>query len=247
MMKPPAALRSAKVARAEATRRRILAAAIHEFSAHGIAGARTEAIAHAARVNKALLFYYFKNKQGVYAAAFEQVANQVALRAKTVLDAEASPGERLLRTALEHFDRILTNPEVQTLMEQEMVRFRRGESALLTMMAERAQRPLFRRLREVIEEGVRSGELCDLDWLQVLCAAVGPHVFYFLTAPMMRLAVPFEPFEKAALKRRRDAVIHFLGQALFVDRKHGAAVAKRVLASLPMPRSTRLSVGRTKQ
>jgi TetR/AcrR family transcriptional regulator len=247
MMKLVGKMRSAKVARAEATRRRILASAIHEFSAHGMAGARTEAIAHAAGVNKALLFYYFKNKQGVYAAAFEQVANQVALRAKTVLDAEASAGERLLRTALEHFDRILTNPEVQTLMEQEMVRFRRGESALLTMMAERAQRPLLRRLREVIEEGVRSGELCDLDWLQVLCAAVGPHVFYFLTAPMMRLAVPFEPFEKAALRRRRNAAIQFLGQALFVDRKHGAAVAKRVLASLPMPRSTRFSVGRTKR
>ena len=63
----------------------------------------------------------------------------------------------------------------------------------------------------------------------------------------VRLAVQFAPFEKAALKRRRDAVIHFLGQALFVDRTHGAAVAKRVLASLPMPPSTRFSVGRTKR
>lgn len=59
-----------------------------------------------------------------------------------------------------------------------------------------------------------------------------------------RLAVPFE---KAARKRRRKAAMQFLGQALFVDRKHGAAVAKRVLASLPMPRSTRFSIGRTKR
>jgi hypothetical protein len=62
-----------------------------------------------------------------------------------------------------------------------------------------------------------------------------------------RLAAPFEPCEKAAPKRRRKAVIQILGQALFVDRKHGAAVASRVLASLPMPHSTRFSTGRTKR
>jgi len=63
----------------------------------------------------------------------------------------------------------------------------------------------------------------------------------------VRLAVQFAPFEKAALQHRRNAAIQFLGQALFVDRKHGAAVAKRVLASLPMPRSNRFSLGRTKR
>jgi TetR/AcrR family transcriptional regulator len=247
MMEPVRKMSSAKGARAEATRHRIVAAAIREFSARGMAGARTETIAQAAGVNKALLFYYFKSKQGLYAAAFEQVSDQVTLRSMAVLDAEASAGERLLRAALEHFDRILTQPELQRLMEQEMVRFRRGESQLLTRMAEHAYRPIIRRLREVIEEGVRRGELCHADWLQVLCASLGANLFYFLSAPMMRLAVPFAPFVKAALKRRRKAAIQFLGQALFVDRKHGAAVAKRVLASLPMPRSTRFSVGRTKQ
>lgn len=235
---------STKAARAEATRRRILEAAIREFSAHGMAGARTEAIAHTAKVNKALLFYYFKSKQGLYAAAFEQVAKHLTLRAMAELDAETTAGERLLRTALGHFDRILTEPELRNLMEQEMVRFRRGESELMKLMAERAYRPMIHRLREVIAEGVHRGELCATDWLQVLCASLGANVFYFLSAPMTRLAVPFE---QAALKRRRKAAIQFLGQALFVDRKHGAAVAERVLASLPMPRSTRFSTGRTKR
>ena len=64
---------------------------------------------------------------------------------------------------------------------------------------------------------------------------------------MSRLAAPVAPFVKSALRQRRKAAILFLGQALFVDRKHGAAVAKRVLASLPMPRGTRFSVWRTKR
>jgi AcrR family transcriptional regulator len=47
--------------RADQTRARILEAATNEFSANGLAGARTERIAEAAGVNKALLYYYFRS------------------------------------------------------------------------------------------------------------------------------------------------------------------------------------------
>ena len=64
--------------RADQTRKNILRAAIREFSAHGLAGARTDAIAESARVNKALLYYYFKSKQAAFTtAAFEEIASAV--------------------------------------------------------------------------------------------------------------------------------------------------------------------------
>jgi len=42
-----------------------------------MAGARTEQIAEAAGVNKALLYYYFNSKQALYDAALESVADRV--------------------------------------------------------------------------------------------------------------------------------------------------------------------------
>ena len=80
--------------RADRTRDRILRAAIREFSEHGLAGARTSAIASAARVNKALLYYYFRDKEALYTAALEEVAGKVAGDAIAVLDLGCSPGER---------------------------------------------------------------------------------------------------------------------------------------------------------
>jgi TetR/AcrR family transcriptional regulator len=50
----------------EATKRRILAAALREFSAKGIAGARVDAIASRAKVNKRMLYYYFQSKDGLF-------------------------------------------------------------------------------------------------------------------------------------------------------------------------------------
>ena len=221
--------------RADQTRKNILRAAIREFSVHGLAGARTDAIAEAAKANKALLYYYFKSKEGLYTAAFEEIASAVAERTLAALDPGHSAGERLLRAALSHFDRIMTQHEFHLLLQQEMVRLRQGESGVVPLLAKKVFRPLLAKLRETVEEGVRTGELCEQDWLQVVYSMLGANVFYFLSAPMMQLALPFDPFDKAALERRRRSAIQFLGGALFADRAHGAKVAKRVLAELPMP------------
>src|SRR5487761_1719658 len=130
------------------TRERILRAALHEFSAHGLAGARTDAIAESAKVNKALLYYYFKNKESLYAAAFEEVMQAVMQSTIAVLETKCTPGEHLLRLALNHFDRILTQHEFQSLMQQEMVRFHHGKSTSIPLLASKAFAPLLKKMQE---------------------------------------------------------------------------------------------------
>jgi AcrR family transcriptional regulator len=54
------------------TRRRILAAALAEFSAKGFAGARVDAIARRAKGNKRMLYHYFGNKEALFSAVLRQ-------------------------------------------------------------------------------------------------------------------------------------------------------------------------------
>jgi TetR/AcrR family transcriptional regulator len=230
--------------RADRTRKTILRAAIREFSAHGLAGARTDAIAESAKVNKALLYYYFKSKSGLYAAAIEEVSSAVVERAFAALDPKHSAGERVLRTALSHFDRILTQRDFQSLMQQEMVRMRRGESKALPTMVENVFKPLLGKLKEAIHDGIETGELCQVDWLQVVYSVLGANVLYFLSAPMMRLMLSFDPIAPAAIASRRKAAAQYIGNSLFVDRAHGARLVKRVLADMPMPKASRAYVWR---
>jgi len=56
---------------AEATKQRILEAAIAEFAARGEAGARIDRIAAAASANKQLIYAYFGSKQELFDAAIE--------------------------------------------------------------------------------------------------------------------------------------------------------------------------------
>ena len=224
--------------RSAETRSRILEAALTEFAANGLAGARTEAIAAAAGVNKALLYYYFESKENLYAATLEMVSARVRDRSMAVFLREASPGERMLRAALDHFDRILTQHEFQSLMQQEMMRLRKGETAELPILMKRVFSPLMAMFQAMVREGIASGELIEAEWMQIVLAALGANVFYFLSAPVWRQTVPFEPFDAEVLRARRVALVEFLGQALFQDRKHGAEIAAKVLGDTPMPETS---------
>jgi TetR/AcrR family transcriptional regulator len=224
--------------RSAETRSRILDAALTEFAAHGLAGARTEPIAAAAGVNKALLYYYFESKEKLYAATLEMVSARVRDSSMAVFLREASPGERLMRGALNHFDRILTQREFQSLMQQEMIRLHKGETGELPILAKRIFAPLHAMFQSMVREGIASGELIDVEWLQILLAALGGNVFYFLSAPVWRLIMPFEPFDTEVLRARRVALVEFLGQALFLDRKRGGELAAKVLADTPMPETS---------
>ena len=232
--------------RATDTRSRILDAALTEFSAYGLAGARTDRIAHAAGVNKALLYYYFDSKENLYIASLEMISAKIRDRTLAVFLRECSPGERVLRSALEHFDRILTQHEFQGLMQQEMIRLHKGESSALEILVRRIFAPAMTMYQSMVREGIESGELIQVDWMQIHLASLGANVFYFLSAPVWRILMATEPLTTEALSQRRNALVEFLGQAIFTDRQRGAELAARVLADTPMPEvnADRLLFGR---
>src|ERR1700716_4120650 len=92
-----------------ASRAAILRAAAEEFAEHGIAGARTEAIAREARVNKALLYYYFKDKETLYGAVLDNAFSGLKTTVFGVFDSEMPPREKILAYVGAYFDFIDSN------------------------------------------------------------------------------------------------------------------------------------------
>jgi TetR/AcrR family transcriptional regulator len=83
--------------RPAATRRRILGAAVAEFSAKGLAGGRVDEIARRAGVSKRMLYHYFGNKDALWLAALEETYDEIR-GAEAQLDiAHLSPIEGIRR------------------------------------------------------------------------------------------------------------------------------------------------------
>src|ERR1700722_7172361 len=93
---------------AEATRQRLLDAATEEFAARGIAGARVDRIARAARSNKAQIYHYFGSKDALFDAVFDRIVEA------TLRDTPIDP-TNLPEYAGRLFDRYQRHPEVQRL------------------------------------------------------------------------------------------------------------------------------------
>ena len=119
----------------EQTRSRILDAALVEFSKEGLAGARTDAIARAAGVNKALLYYYFGDKDRLYAAVLDHVFGELSHRLIDVLERDNPPREKILAYAAAHFDYIAHSPLLPRLVHREMMQAGRHASAHVARVA----------------------------------------------------------------------------------------------------------------
>src|SRR4051794_27893961 len=89
---------------ADQTRLAILTAAEGEFARQGLEGARTDAIATVAGVNKAMLFYYFSSKDKLYEAVVEESFRTFTQSAMALLQRPGPATQVLLEYVDLHFD-----------------------------------------------------------------------------------------------------------------------------------------------
>jgi AcrR family transcriptional regulator len=103
------------------TQEDILVVATEEFSTHGLAGARVDAIAERTRTSKRMIYYYFSSKEGLYLAVLERSYRKIR-----TLEADLAltnvPPEVALRTLISTtFDHDEANPDFVRLVSIENI------------------------------------------------------------------------------------------------------------------------------
>ena len=203
-------------AQPEQSRAAILKAAVAEFAREGVAAARMDAIARSAGVNKALLYYYFKDKEAIYQAVLDQVFGGVREAIHGALSQPLPPRERLKGYVAAHFDYIASHPLYPRIVHAEFLRASRDDSQL-QRIAKEYFRPTFTEVAELLGEGMQSGDFRRVDPMHFIPSMISVIVFYFTTAvPVMRIMTGEDPLSQERIAERRMAVIEFITAALFV-------------------------------
>jgi TetR/AcrR family transcriptional regulator len=200
----------------EESRAAILTAAVGEFAEHGIAGARTDAIARAAHVNKALLYYYFKDKDALYEAVLDHVFSGLRERVMPVLESDLPPRQKMLAYLGAYFDYIAANPRFPRVVQGEWVRSGAKGSAPMLRVAKKYFRPIFEKVSGVLEEGIQTGEFRAVNPMDFLPSVVAVIIFYFTAAPVMKALMKVDPLSEERIRERRAFVLDFISAALFV-------------------------------
>ena len=196
----------------------ILAAARAEFAQAGLAGARTEAIAAAAGVNKALLYYYFRSKEQLYEAAVEEHFREFHDRALAVLGETGSARVILLKYVGLHFDFITARRQYASLYHQLIAAGGRP----LKKLVSRYFLPRTQALARLLERGMREGEFRRADSVQTGISITALVVFYFSAAPVFQLLGQAEAYSAANLRRRKHEVLEFIRFGLFRNPQDGS-------------------------
>lgn len=201
------------------TRTIILNAAEHIFAESGLAGARIDAIARAAGVNKALIYYYFKSKDALFLAVVERHMKEFSLQALDLLASSRSVKDKVLDYVSMHFDFIAARTDYPRLFQ----RFMMGDSRPFLRIRQKYFSPVAKKFQAVIRQGIRSGEITASDSAHTAISLVALTVFYFSAAPMLKASgIIDDPYRKSQLARRKKEVLNFASRALFRNSRAGS-------------------------
>ena len=127
-MDEPGSKRRGRMHDAEGAREAILNAGEQVFAEHGFDGARIDAIADVSGYNKSLIFQYFGDKLGLYAAVIRRADDQTRSWQDEVLRELSATGtesvdqmKKLLRTYIcKYFDYLVEHPRIMRIYNWEM-------------------------------------------------------------------------------------------------------------------------------
>jgi TetR/AcrR family transcriptional regulator len=184
------------------TRERILRAARREFVAKGFAGARVDAIARVASVNKRMLYHYFGDKEGLYRATLHE---SIATNLDLVAAAPPDPAD-LLPFLLE---RVCQRVDGVRMLQWEALSL--GDRKPI---AEEERRKAWVEATERIRDAQRAGLVHrDLDAEYLVLALMGLTLFPHAFPQLVRMVTGFR-LTDAEFQQRQARFLRRLGTHL---------------------------------
>lgn len=209
--------RRGRVHDAEGAREAILSAAEEVFAEHGFDGARIDAIAKVADYNKSLLFQYFDDKLGLYAAVLKRADGELAelqTRLLTPLledESIASDAHRfkaLLETIVTAiFDYLVEHPRLMRIILWEIAEGWQTY-AKITSQLDIEDIEQF----EMLFQKARSAGLIRSDFVPTVQITMALQICqsYLGFLPLYQMLLPREDFSSAAeLARAREYIVAF--------------------------------------
>ena len=158
------------------TKNRILKAAENEFAEKGMSGARIDAIAKAAKINKAMLYYYFGNKEELYMAVLESTFAELASGVTRIIEEEHTHPVQMFRKYVDFYFKFLSEkPNMPRIMLRELA----SGSRYFREIASRVLFPIGLKAQEVIREGMDRGILNRVDPEMTIPVILAPIIFFF--------------------------------------------------------------------
>ena len=185
------------------SRQRLFVAASAEFAARGFAGANVDRIAHAAAVNKAMIYYHFDSKLALYQEVLGDMFQAVAGRVRGVAASATPPDAKLKRFVEAIADEAEARPHFPPIWFREIAE---GGTHLSQRTLEDVA-SVVQMLVAIVQEGIRARRFRRINPLLLHGGIVGPLLLFFAGGPL-RLRLERAGIAGASGLTREDVVAY---------------------------------------
>jgi TetR/AcrR family transcriptional regulator len=194
---------------------KILLAAQKEFAARGFDGARMEAIARAAGINKAMLFYYFSSKKKLYQTILKEVMGEFFAKISGLITKELTPEIFMEKFPELYIYMFASHPDFVRIVAFDLIHNPENicgiMAAIITEMTEFKPHPHFKLIRNWYEQGLVS----EADPLHFMMNTIALSIFSFIGKPMVEAISGIKVVSDEDFYRKRVAsVVNVLKQGM---------------------------------
>jgi TetR/AcrR family transcriptional regulator len=195
------------------TEARILEAARKVFFRKGYDGARMQDIANEAGINKALLHYYFRNKETLFGMILRDALGKLLPRVNEIFDRDEPLADKIRAFTRTYVGMVMDNPYLPLFVLHAL---HSGEDVgLVAKFREIAGQLPFVRFRDAILQAMERGEIRPLDPRQLIMNILSLCLFPFVARPAFEMITRIESQAyDEMLRQRADSVTDFVLAAI---------------------------------
>lgn len=189
------------------TEEQILDAAKVVFQAKGIDGARMQEIANEAGINKAMLHYYYRSKQLLFEAVFNQAFALVAPQINSILNDDSSIESKIRNFSANYTSFMTKHPYLPNFIIQELNR----NEDFIQKLKKHASFPNLEKFKLKLTDEIDKGILKPIDADQLFVNILALNIFPFLGKPLIKAFTnKDEKTYKEFVESRKTEVANFI-------------------------------------
>lgn len=184
------------------TEERILAAAQKIFLKEGMAGARMQDIADEAGINKAMLHYYFRNKEKLFEQIFTELSQHFFPKLVMIFESDENVFQKIEKFVAEYIDQMRETPYLPIFVLNEVKR--QPETFIKKMMGNK--KPSVKKFFTSVEAEIEKGIIKPINPAQLLLNIISLCIFPFVARPIFQTVanVDRSTFDKMLEQRKKE-------------------------------------------
>lgn len=191
----------------ENTETEILIAAKEIFQQKGMAGARMQEIADKAKINKALLHYYYRSKQLLFEAVFKSAFSLLAPQLNKVLNDDSDLFEKIRKFTENYVSFVIKHPYLPNFVIQELNK----NPEFVQKLRSEKNFPSIEKFKLQVSDAINQGIIKPIEAEHLFINIISLNIFPFIGEPLLMALVNMdkESYNKI-LENRKTEVAEFI-------------------------------------